>query len=536
MGRRKFSGGEPFRVNHQDHNRWQEAGEYVANRQNGEGGSIELPDEQTGIILVKNTTALDLPRFSVLGLEGSVHDPNYDPQQLQNFKNQIVLRGVMPGSDTEGKFCVLVVDARAGEVVPAMVSGATAVRLDVSDADDTHADVETDTGVANRTRYLKTGTSGAAQIIYVYEQEGEQWGVVRLSNKPTGGAQIKVVRYGWLPAAYGGSSTLGIGGAAAIANGNTTPSNRQIFPKLWENKYTINSSGDFQLEPGGGYVVNIGSLPLFNGWAVATKLPDQHPFFGDLWAVTSELAPSHYGAGVYNWNAEENAGDWEFTDGEADLIRGTGSVDGEGDPRLWHLNWYGDVMLTHFGWWEVTFGYQGHVYGTDEPYYDATSSSSAGHTHTYRLPAGFTVQCGVHKNFNPGTTVIGTNSDLTCEMRNHHMGPHPITTIKKNEYEKTCLIKSDESPWHGQHHTRLSMYIKVALDSAASSAGTPRFILDRAWLSVRPAHAYNLESIQGFGAGANQYPGGYLNGAGTFVWYGGGSEPVVIDKDGAVVP
>lgn len=537
-GVRKLGVGDRVQIAAKDYNRWQDAGMAHAFARFNQNDGRLTPDAQEGIILVKNTTALSLPRFSILGLNGSVYDPNYSEQQRAEFKNQIALKGTMPSSTYAGKFCVLQNDALPGEVVPAMVSGVTPCLLKVGNTSDSYADVETDAAIADRTRYLKTGASGAAQILFKpADITGEQPGVVRLSNKAIV-SQPKIIRHGWLPAAYGGPGTTGISGAAATSNGNISPTNRQIFPKLWTNAYSINSSGDLEANSETGYCVNLGSLPIHTGWSLAVKLPSTHPDFGDLWAILPD-SPSHYGTADFTWDSEPNSGDWTYADGDKKLIRpGTGSTATSAVTTLWAFPWGGDVMLSHVGLYEVTFGYQGKVSTTTPPYYTITTSgASAGtaHTHTFDRPAGFSVEFGIHQNFQPGTSVIGTNPNANHLMRNHHIS-HSFAV---ESYEKTVLVKTETSPWHGQHHTRLSLYIDVLLDSGASSAGTPTFILDKAWLNVRPARGNSSSQSAAtdfFGAGANQYPGGYNAGLGTFVWYGGGTEPDEIDEDGAVIP
>jgi hypothetical protein len=179
---RKISRGESVPIAAADYNRWQDAGRAVAMSRFDQPGSLALPDSNEGIILVKNGLTRDLRRYSILGLNGSIPSPVYDAQQLANFQNQVALRGELPSSTTSGRFCVLQTDARAGEIVPAMVSGVTPVRLSVTATTDQFAEV--DTAAADPTKWLKTGSSGSAQILYVYEQTGEQWGVVRLSNRP----------------------------------------------------------------------------------------------------------------------------------------------------------------------------------------------------------------------------------------------------------------------------------------------------------------------------------------------------------------
>jgi hypothetical protein len=354
---------------------------------------------------------------------------------------------------------------------------------------------------------------------------------------PPSAAEYRMVRYDHLPAAYGGTGTQGISGAAATSNGNISPTNRKIYPKLWQNAYVINSSGEYEADTTTGYVVNLGSLPLKTGWGLASKLPiGSHPDFTELWAVMPD-APSHYGTADFTWLSEENSGDWTLKDGEAILLRGaSGSSTGVAATENWAFPWGGDVMLSHMGLWEVTFGYRGYVDSSDYPYYDHTVTGGGGGT--YRLPMGFIVQVGIHRNFESGTSVVGTNPDTTLEMRNHHTFSNDFfsSTNWRTSHEKTVYVESDQTPWHGQHHTRLSMYIKVTLDPLASSAGTPSFAIDQAWMNIRPARRNGRTGLSdGFGTGANQYPGGYSGGTGTFVWYGGGTEPDMLDKDGGVI-
>lgn len=529
---RKFGGGEPFRVNHQDHNRWQDAGLAHAMRAASAAQGVTQPDwSSDGIIMVKNETDRDLPRYSILGTYKSIPDPKYSPEQLAEFKNFVQMRGRAPLTADTGKFCVLQVDAKKGEVVPAMVSGTTPCLLSVTATTDEFAEI--DPTATDPTKYLKTGGSGSAQVIHQPTETGEQWGVVRLGNKPT--SKQKLIRFSHLPAQYGGSNRTGIGGSAAISNGNIAPTNALIFPKLWEAAYDYNSSGELASTGESGYCVNLGSMPLREGWGLATKMFN-HPSYGDIWAVDEVLSPNPHNSNLYTWLTPASTNDWTLADTEKVLLRpASGTATGSGDTLNWSFPYSGDIMLSHFGWWEVTFGYRGYIVNTDSPYYDhTTGAASAGtaHTHTYRMPTGCQVYFGVHKNFQPTVSVIGTPPDTHCEMRNFHRA-HDLqtSTDAKNEYEKTVYIASDTSPWHGQFHTRLSLYAKVLFDTHSGS-GTPKFKIETAWMKVRPAQRLSSDSAQGIGAGANQYPGGYTAGSGTFIWYGGGSAPATIAKDG----
>jgi len=183
MSLRKLSRGEAVQIAAKDYNRWQDAGLANALSKLNQSTGLALPDSQEGIILIKNGTGRDLPRYSVLGIRGTIPDPRYSTQQSIEFQNAVQLRGEVPSSTTSGRFCVLQVDARAGEVVPAMVSGVTPVRLRIETITDEFAEIET-TSTYDKTAWLKSGSTGSAQILYQPEVLGPQWGVVRLSNRP----------------------------------------------------------------------------------------------------------------------------------------------------------------------------------------------------------------------------------------------------------------------------------------------------------------------------------------------------------------
>lgn len=190
---RKLSQGEPVKIAADDYNRWQEAGRAHAMSRLNQSQQIVTPDAQEGIVLVKNTLSRVMPRFSVLGLRGSVYNPLYSDQQLTEFKNQIALIGETPSSVTSGRFCVLQNDAQPGEVVAGMVSGVTPCRVKVESLTDEFAEIETTTTV-DQTRYLKSGGTGSAQILFRPEYLGEQWGVVRLGNR-VGGEQVFLAEF-----------------------------------------------------------------------------------------------------------------------------------------------------------------------------------------------------------------------------------------------------------------------------------------------------------------------------------------------------
>ena len=131
-------------------------------------------------IKVKNTTGSALTALRpVLGLG----DPLLNPEDTNREAFGLpIIEGVEPASSHAGKFAVLYGKAEDDDVVDAVVSGATWVRVLVNSESHEYADV--DAGDVTR---LGTTSDGTARILYLApDEEGEgddeRWALVRLSN------------------------------------------------------------------------------------------------------------------------------------------------------------------------------------------------------------------------------------------------------------------------------------------------------------------------------------------------------------------
>jgi hypothetical protein len=97
---------------------------------------------QSGIIKVKNESEEDLARYSVLELSEPIVDPEAN---LQQFKNQVSLRGVKPVDPTKrATFCVLLEPLQDGAIGRAIVAGVTPVQINVHRERDNFAEIEPD--------------------------------------------------------------------------------------------------------------------------------------------------------------------------------------------------------------------------------------------------------------------------------------------------------------------------------------------------------------------------------------------------------
>ncbi len=80
-----------------------------------------------------------------------------------------------------GRFVILAEPLADGEIGRAFAHGVCPVKINVEDESHTFADIED-----AQTHYLKSGTSGAAQILWAESGTGEVWAIVRLGVPSVG--------------------------------------------------------------------------------------------------------------------------------------------------------------------------------------------------------------------------------------------------------------------------------------------------------------------------------------------------------------
>lgn len=521
---RKFGGGESFRVSHQDHNRWQNAGLAHAMRQFGGQEATSFPDwASDGIVLVKNNTGRNLPRYSVLTILGSIPDPNYSTEQLADFKNFVQVKGEEPSSEITGRFCILQTDANAGQVVPAMLSGVTPCRINVLSLTDEFADIETNEAV-DRTRYLKTGSSGGAQIIHRPEILGEQWAYVRISNKPAEGVKIVSASSSTLYAAFGGggdtNANIDYGNVesntAAISDGNYVPLSsgslatqrrRITYARdctVWER----NSEGVLAATEETISCFNPGSLPIPRFTLCYAQK------FGDAWVIIGRVMPHAADTRHFIMTPSspiEVAGD-SFS---AKFMRsGTIAPKFPSSSPLtdWAHDDDADVYIHHPGTYEITYGVE--VARGSNDSVDTTEWTDS-NSDTLDLPNPRSVECELIANWNPAGGALSGNWGQGNELK-VVLPPRMAGYVSA---EKTFMVTHTLDTWHGQPYMRLSLAIGKC--SAVDPAGTVQ--LGAAWVSIRAAGSCVEGGNQGSGYNA------FLGTSGAFQWYGGGTAPTAAD-------
>lgn len=150
----------------------------AANQLAGDSGQFRQAD----IVLVKNDSGEDVPRFGVLGIDGVIFTAD---DNLLEFQARVAFTGVTPAeADHAGKFVICLDPIADGKIGRAWVSGVCAAKVNIASPAHRFADV-----LAGNVTTLRSCDSGTARIMYREGTSGDQWCVVRMSD---GASRIRV--------------------------------------------------------------------------------------------------------------------------------------------------------------------------------------------------------------------------------------------------------------------------------------------------------------------------------------------------------
>jgi len=182
----KVSPGQPLRIPAETFNAFVDAAvAYQATRtsRQAEGGA-NLPT--AGIVTVRNDSGADQERFAVLGIGTPLILPT---ENAAAFQERVAMSLVAPDEDAHvDRICILQEPIAAGKLGRGLILGITPVRLDVQAEDDRVAAV-----VTGETGSLKTGSTGAARILWKEAGTGEVWGIVQIPSGGAGGGSPNLV-------------------------------------------------------------------------------------------------------------------------------------------------------------------------------------------------------------------------------------------------------------------------------------------------------------------------------------------------------
>ncbi len=182
----KVSAGQPLRIPAETFNAFVDAAAaFQASRtsRQAEGGAI-IPT--AGIVTVRNDSGTDQDRFAILGISTPLILPT---ENAAAFQERVAVALVAPDEDAHAdRICILQEPIAAGALGRGLILGVTPVRLDVQAEDDRVAAV-----VTGETGSLKTGSTGAARILWKEAGTGEVWGIVQIPSGGAGGGSPNLV-------------------------------------------------------------------------------------------------------------------------------------------------------------------------------------------------------------------------------------------------------------------------------------------------------------------------------------------------------
>lgn len=165
-------------------NRAQDAADIVLGQRPGFAAESEAASTTPyTAVVVKNTTANDLPRWGVLGITGIDVAPSAGPQ----FEAMPVLSGGVPTATTNEAFGIAVEPIRAGGYGRFAVAGVVQTRLEVISGSAGAAGPK-----AGSVAELQTGGFGAAVLWRESGTGANKWALVRLGGGGGGGTGVRL--------------------------------------------------------------------------------------------------------------------------------------------------------------------------------------------------------------------------------------------------------------------------------------------------------------------------------------------------------
>lgn len=171
---KKVNPGDKFVIPANTYNAFIDAARW-AQEQGSLKAGIGLGKGESGIVIARNDVGADVGRFGVMGLGDAIITPTANANE---FKSRVTFVGEIPVvEDHANKFCVAQEPIKDGEYGKAMISGITAVQIDVQESDDIRA------GVADGDySKLTSGTPHGVEILYKESGTGTKWAYVRLGR------------------------------------------------------------------------------------------------------------------------------------------------------------------------------------------------------------------------------------------------------------------------------------------------------------------------------------------------------------------
>jgi hypothetical protein len=149
------------------------------------GGPLAGIEPGKNVIMARNTTGGDVPRWGVMAIGGVEINPASGDTQRRSFEEQPCITGTMPTATTGAAFCIAVEPIKSSKIGRVAVAGVVQAKITVGsgvtgDRARPHASSET----------LELADDGPARVLWRPSGSGTVWGLVRIGEG--GGAPILI--------------------------------------------------------------------------------------------------------------------------------------------------------------------------------------------------------------------------------------------------------------------------------------------------------------------------------------------------------
>jgi len=177
---RKVRTGDPLRIPARAYNAFVDAA-HVAQRINADvDNDPAFPGAgvHERLVLVRNESGQDLPRFGILGIDRPIIEPGAEGND-DEFKRRAALIGAAISTSDEyiGRFVVAREPIAAGRIGWAVIRGVTPAMINIVSDEHTHADTFPDE------QHLRSGFTGAARILWKEDGTGLKLAVIEIGPR-----------------------------------------------------------------------------------------------------------------------------------------------------------------------------------------------------------------------------------------------------------------------------------------------------------------------------------------------------------------
>lgn len=149
-------------------------------------GPLDGYEPGKNIILARNNTGGDVPRWGVMRISGIEINPATDDTRRRSFEEMPCITGAKPNTTTGGKFVIAVEPIKDGKIGRVCAAGIVQAKVSFSSASHTRAKPKD-----NTVDHLESAASGPAEIVWSAGTSGEQWALVRFDE----GGQLRIGKY-----------------------------------------------------------------------------------------------------------------------------------------------------------------------------------------------------------------------------------------------------------------------------------------------------------------------------------------------------